>query len=137
MAFAKKQTQHPMDSFEEHYKLLYYETRRRHIDGIDFEHVTEEELKVVLQFFLEDYIKILRAFVFCRTYEGHLGLVPHNAQPNDWISVIHGCSVPFILRESTEGKVFSVIGSSFVYGIMKGQTLEAQNKPTTESLTLI
>jgi hypothetical protein len=61
----------------------------------------------------------------CVTKGGYIGLVPKNAIEGDWISVLHGCPVPFILRKSTErdGDIFQLVQKVYVHGIMSGELL--------------
>ncbi|PMD37038.1 HET-domain-containing protein [Hyaloscypha variabilis F] len=61
----------------------------------------------------------------CVTKGGYIGLVPKNAIEGDWISVLHGCPVPFVLRKSTErdGDIFQLVQKVYVHGIMSGELL--------------
>jgi hypothetical protein len=62
---------------------------------------------------------------FCVTERGYVGLVPNNTAKGDWICVLYGCPVPFVLRKSTlqDKENFQLIQKTYVHGIMAGETL--------------
>ena len=60
------------------------------------------------------------------TSSGSLGLAPKASRVGDLICVLHGCTVPVILRERYEtsslvGSFFELVGECFVSGIMDGE----------------
>jgi hypothetical protein len=61
----------------------------------------------------------------CRTARGYVGLVPKNTVKGDWIYVLYGCPVPFVLRKSTlrDGGIFQLVQKAYVHGIMTGEAL--------------
>jgi hypothetical protein len=61
----------------------------------------------------------------CRTARGYVGLVPKNTVKGDWICVLYGCPVPFVLRKSTlrDGDIFQLVQKAYVHGIMTGEAL--------------
>jgi hypothetical protein len=61
----------------------------------------------------------------CVTKGGYIGLIPKNSIEGDWISVLPGCPVPFVLRKSTErdGDIFQLVQKAYVHGIMSGELL--------------
>ncbi|KAE9363002.1 HET-domain-containing protein [Stipitochalara longipes BDJ] len=61
----------------------------------------------------------------CVTTRGYIGLVPKNAIRGDWICVLYGCPVPFVLRKSTlrDGDIFQFVQKAYVHGIMSGEVL--------------
>ncbi|KAL8306153.1 hypothetical protein RB597_003260 [Gaeumannomyces tritici] len=79
------------------------------------------------------YEGILRACTFGRTFfiseKGYFGLAPSTARVGDRVCLLAGGRVPYILRDSREvllpdsGKVrgFSLVGDSYVHGIMGGE----------------
>jgi len=56
-----------------------------------------------------------------------VGLAPAEAQENDVIAILYGCSVPVVLRkqQSTllEKESFAFVGEAFVYGQMDGEAM--------------
>lgn len=62
--------------------------------------------------------------------KGHVGLVPANAEPGDYICIFLGLAVPFVLRAVTGGK-FRLIGEAYVYGIMDGEWLDDDREIST------
>ncbi|KAH6693369.1 heterokaryon incompatibility protein-domain-containing protein, partial [Leptodontidium sp. MPI-SDFR-AT-0119] len=51
---------------------------------------------------------------------GHIGLGPSESHPGDLVVVIHGMSVPFVLRKGDNGN-FILVGEAYVHGIMYGE----------------
>jgi len=60
---------------------------------------------------------------FAATEERRFGVVPMLAQPGDWIVIIKGSTVPFVVRPRDDGH-FTLVGECYVVGIMMGETLE-------------
>lgn len=60
---------------------------------------------------------------FCRTRDGRLARVPINAIETDLICVLHGSSVPYVLRLQEDG-TYVVIGECYVHGVMHGEALQ-------------
>ena len=59
---------------------------------------------------------------FCVTRNGRFGWAPLGAQAEDLICVLHGGSVPFVLRPTRAG--YELIGDAYVSGWMKGTFLK-------------
>jgi hypothetical protein len=55
------------------------------------------------------------------TRNGYLGLGPAYTRSGDITAILPGCSVPMILRRS--GDEFTVVGDSYVHGIMNGEAV--------------
>ncbi|KAJ9650752.1 hypothetical protein H2198_009945 [Neophaeococcomyces mojaviensis] len=66
-----------------------------------------------------------RAF---RTSKGYIGLGPQNLQLGDHVVIVHGSTVPFILRKIEKDK-FTLIGEAYVHGIMYGEGMTNETKP--------
>ena len=58
----------------------------------------------------------------CLTRAGQIGLVPDDAKVGDWISIMPGGNLPFVLR-NREGHKFEVVGHAYVHGAMDGEIL--------------
>ncbi|KAF2097656.1 hypothetical protein NA57DRAFT_58224 [Rhizodiscina lignyota] len=57
------------------------------------------------------------------TKKGYLAMAPAIAQPEDIICVLHGCSVPLVLRPRTGKATYEFIGECYVDGFMNGEAL--------------
>ena len=57
------------------------------------------------------------------TSKGHLVLGPEYAERGDFIALIKGSQVPFILRRQSDGQ-YQLIGEAYVDGIMDGEAME-------------
>lgn len=66
-----------------------------------------------------------RAF---RTSKGYLGLGPQHLQSGDHVVILHGSTVPFILRKIDDDK-FTLIGEAYVHGIMDGGGMTNETEP--------
>lgn len=58
-----------------------------------------------------------------RTKDGHLGVGPGCMQPGDVVGILYGCSLPVVLRPLPDQHSYSLLGMSYVYGIMKGEAV--------------
>jgi hypothetical protein len=58
----------------------------------------------------------------CVTRKRYLCLVPLNTDVNDSVSILLGGRTPYILRP--QGQDFTIIGETYVHGMMKGEALE-------------
>ena len=61
-----------------------------------------------------------------RTRGGHLGIVRKDVRPGDSICIIHGCSVPVILREHQDHYGCKVLGECYVHSMMDGEAIVYQ-----------
>jgi hypothetical protein len=72
---------------------------------------------------------------FCITSKGYLGLAPHEAKVGDEIFVFYGGAVPFVLRPvSKEESTYTLIGESYIHGIMYGEVLSMSGVSKTKIL---
>lgn len=103
---------------------------------------------------------------FFVTSKGYMGTGPSSIQRGDYVCILLGSSVPFILRKSSEPRVcvserlrvlvkdpegkypaptcsqthsrcFSLIGDAYVHGIMDGRVVQATSAGTPKSVYLI
>jgi hypothetical protein len=75
----------------------------------------------------------LHGWAFCVTQKGYIGLVTKYASVGDHICVVHGASVPLVLRclgqefrvegapEGCEPEWFTLGGTAYIHGIMDGE----------------
>ena len=66
--------------------------------------------------------------VSCRDGKKLFGLAPANTLLSDTVCILHGCSVPVVLRPSrTFEDSWELIGECFVYGIMEGEAMRVES----------
>ncbi|RKL07811.1 hypothetical protein BFJ70_g16845 [Fusarium oxysporum] len=72
---------------------------------------------------------------FFLTNDGYMGLGPPYARKGDQICIALGCSVPLVIRKTSEN--FSILGDAYVYGMMQGEIIDAlqTGEMQTEDLT--
>ncbi|CAG9986521.1 unnamed protein product [Clonostachys byssicola] len=71
-------------------------------------------------------------YMFFTTKKGYMGLVQGDASPGDLVAIVQGSDVPLILRRQASGlgrdgeeRIFyTLVGASYVHGIMDGQVAE-------------
>jgi len=61
---------------------------------------------------------------FFMTSEGLMGLGPGSMRIDDHIVIIRGAIRPVVLRKTTEGSRYILVGEAYVYGIMDGEAVE-------------
>ena len=59
---------------------------------------------------------------FFLTKEGFMGLAPPGTRETDLLCTVLGCELPLVIRPSLDQ--YSLVGSCYVYGMMKGEVLE-------------
>ncbi|KAN0091804.1 hypothetical protein V8E51_017651 [Hyaloscypha variabilis] len=69
------------------------------------------------------------------TVQGYMGLAPSTAREGDLVCVLLGGDVPFILRPSKSN--YSLIGESYVHGIMDGERSQDVNAFEFEDFDII
>ena len=57
-----------------------------------------------------------------RTSEGYIGLVPAKTRPGDYVWLLKGGNVPFVIRE--ESGIKRLVGGAYIHGIMKGEAFD-------------
>jgi hypothetical protein len=67
---------------------------------------------------------------FFVTKRGYIGIAPNRAHIGDQIYIVHGASVPFVLRPAKHPgfvSAYTLIGETYVHGIMYGEALAFDN----------
>lgn len=62
------------------------------------------------------------------TKSGHIGAVPQTAEIGDEICVLYGCSVPVVLRPSTEVDSYKFVGECYLHGFMDAEAIALHMK---------
>lgn len=71
-----------------------------------------------------------RSFII--TQKGYLGLAPRQTMPDQYVCVLRGGNVPFVLNQREYG-YWELIGESYVHGIMDGSVVQmAKNEDLRE-----
>jgi hypothetical protein len=65
---------------------------------------------------------------FLMTEDGYMGLAPSEAEVDDEICLLFGGEVPYVVRRVDQHHRF--IGDCYVHGIMDGEAMEDESKPT-------
>jgi hypothetical protein len=73
-----------------------------------------------------EYLHNSRPFL---STQGYVGLIPAHSEPGDFICIIMGVIVLFVLRELENGQ-YELIDEAYVYGIIDGKFMEIC--PTSE-----
>jgi hypothetical protein len=78
----------------------------------------------------ESYASLAGNFCFNRslvvTSNGRMGIGPEGTRPGDFIAVIFGGGVPYILRKQESGYLF--VGESYIHGLMDGEAVQARDQ---------
>jgi hypothetical protein len=65
---------------------------------------------------------------------GYVGVCPLESQPGDAIVIFKGARVPYVIRRAGNGKKWTLVGESHVYGIMDGEFMATDT--VAEDITL-
>ncbi|KAJ3486687.1 hypothetical protein NLG97_g6564 [Lecanicillium saksenae] len=60
------------------------------------------------------------------TSKGSICVVPEEAQSGDVVCVMHGCSVPVLLRKTLSASEYLFVGACYMYGFMDGEAIAMQ-----------
>ena len=63
--------------------------------------------------------------------QGYLGLAPHGSKEGDWIFVVLGADIPYVLRPGADGS-HELIGEAYVQGIMDGEVMQMEQIPVQD-----
>jgi hypothetical protein len=61
---------------------------------------------------------------FVKTKKGYVGIAPGSTRPGDWVSVLVGGKVPLVLRRAEDSEGWSLVGESYIHGIMQGEAFD-------------
>jgi hypothetical protein len=81
----------------------------------------EEQLNNTVDLYAESMKRATIKRTFFVTEKGYMGLGPFNMEEGDLVYVLAGGQVPFILRPIILTGGFSLVGESYVHGIMDGE----------------
>uniref|UniRef100_L2FIE4 Heterokaryon incompatibility n=1 Tax=Colletotrichum fructicola (strain Nara gc5) TaxID=1213859 RepID=L2FIE4_COLFN len=66
------------------------------------------------------------------TARGFIGLAPLETMVGDTISVFYGSLIPLVLRRNGDGEMYSLVGETYVHGIMYREAVETRNESCPE-----
>lgn len=99
---------HMRDLFREWYRVLAStDTLREYSERISSQTHTSFEI----------YINSISPL--CTTVNGYLAAVPYTTKDGDYIVILAGGDLPFVLRPA--GNHYNLVGPCYVYGIMNGE----------------
>jgi hypothetical protein len=81
----------------------------------------DDQVKLASKF--EFYTSIANNRAIFNSDNGHLGLGPRTAQPDDILVILYGSQIPAVLRGHEDGASFYFVGLAYVYGIMDGEAV--------------
>ena len=81
-----------------------------------------------------DKIRFSCSRAYFSTFRGRLGLGPRNVAAGDFVCVVYGAKVPYILRSSKTGTEWALVGS-YVDGVMYGESLNDERASEVFSIT--
>ncbi|KIM99859.1 hypothetical protein OIDMADRAFT_146401 [Oidiodendron maius Zn] len=137
MTFDHKQA--PQD-FAEAYEMFRYahEHHSVYFDGGDtnvYEKVSNIFGNALYQRYTLVFDQWSHGRVPCRTSTGFVGWVPRGTEAGDWITVLQGASVPFVLR-AIPGRArleWNLIGESYIHSVMRlGEVMNEADFATLE-----
>jgi len=111
----------------------YAELYSEEFDQIDFEENPSSyaELLKGNQLIQPSLINNLMGRLFCCTSGGRLGQMPMKVQLGDWICVLHGANVPYVLHP-VDDEQFKLVGDCYLHGIMDGEAMDMPALKTRE-----
>jgi hypothetical protein len=71
------------------------------------------------------------------THKGYIASVPGHAEPGDFICVLFGGKVPFIIRPEARESRYVLLGDTYVHGIMKGEAVEGVANELITDVTFV
>jgi len=71
------------------------------------------------------------------THKGYIASVPGHAEPGDFICVLFGGKVPFIIRPEARESRYILLGDTYVHGIMKGEAVEGVANELITDVTFV
>jgi hypothetical protein len=103
---------------------------------VDLSHVDEKALgDVGLSFYCEWLQSVSKGRRPLLSEGGHLGIGPCETEPGDFVFVLLGSDLPFIMRkESDTSERMQIIGVAYLHGIMDGEVME--RNPEIETIEL-
>lgn len=100
----------------------FHKKRRLRRDDVCIPPTTQEEEEALFRarhVTLQDGI----IYQFRITEKGYMGILPAFTYPGDWICILRGGTVPFVLRQLHDG-YWMLVGECYLHGFMDGEILE-------------
>ncbi|KAJ4361054.1 uncharacterized protein N0V89_001623 [Didymosphaeria variabile] len=96
--------------------------------GIDFSGPAPNDDEYIMDTFMGRFFDTIMRFSqrLMVSRSGRLGMVGEKAMKGDLVCVLHGCSVPVLLRKLNDSADFVFVGECFLDGCMEGSALEQE-----------
>ncbi|OAQ97463.1 hypothetical protein LLEC1_03550 [Akanthomyces lecanii] len=78
----------------------------------------------------EAFEKGMKNRVLAVTSKGSMCVLPEDAQKNDIVCVLHGCSVPVLLRKTPSPTSYMFVSACYMYGFMDGEAIAMHRNRT-------
>ncbi|XXH00592.1 hypothetical protein Hte_006940 [Hypoxylon texense] len=93
-------------------------------DALQVSDSAQDDQKVATEYWqtMATFMRRIGGSTFCVTQKGYVGLLPEPARIGDEIWLLHGASVPFLMRKGDHGH--TLIGECYIHGIMYGEAIE-------------
>jgi hypothetical protein len=79
--------------------------------------------------YMAAFVMTFPFYKLCVTIRGYIGLVPLNAEIGDFVVILNGGDVPFILRSaSRDANKARLVGESYIHGFMNGQAMKDKER---------
>ncbi|KAF7538301.1 hypothetical protein G7054_g3115 [Neopestalotiopsis clavispora] len=86
----------------------------------------------------EKYVKF--AFFKRRIYytaSGSFGIGPASLRSGDQVYIFKGGRVPFVLRQNDDGETYTLLGTTYVHGVMYGEAMTDEFRSSFRPVTLV
>lgn len=79
---------------------------------------------------LQAYATLAANYCFSRTLimtlSGRIGIGPIDSRSGDWVTILYGGQIPYIIRKQDRGWAFT--GESYIQGLMDGEAVRARDR---------
>ena len=93
-----------------------------------------QDISRVFAGFVESRSLVTKLRCFFVSSTGYMGIGPLAARDGDIICVIPGCNVPLMIRKKDE--YYTLVGGCFIWGLMRGEGMEAGSEAVTQVFRL-
>ncbi|KAF3023680.1 hypothetical protein E8E14_013634 [Neopestalotiopsis sp. 37M] len=71
------------------------------------------------------------------TTSGRFGIGPASLRCGDQVYIFKGGRVPFVLRQNDDGETYTLLGSTYVHGVMYGEAMTDEFRSSFRPVTLV
>ncbi|KIV99177.1 hypothetical protein, variant [Verruconis gallopava] len=88
---------------------------------------SDQRLRTNARDFENDYTWTAKFRCMFATEKGFYGIGPQLVQKDDVVMVPTGFMIPFVLRPTSSGKSYRLVGAAYVQGVMRGEVLDEKD----------